>query len=167
MSTQPNNKTFVPKDLTPIERARLKAIALIAIAVLLNAVLMILAALDQFQTITARDLFVSVAISVVMALAETARKYFTASGELPFSMLLSMAENEIPASPVKLSANEQAVQQAFTNIVQPQVNAALNDARGIQAPAPVNPQAVPVVPASVQLLNTIPNIAKISNPQQG
>lgn len=164
MSTQPN-KAFI--NLTPIERARLKIIIMLALTGVFNAVLAVLAYFDQFKVIDWKVLTTSVLAQAALAVLEAVRKYYTASGDAPLATTVGLVETEVAARTpvVKLSPNEQALKDALAQLVAAQTDAA-NTALQPKAEAGEMP-AIKAIASDIPTLNTLPNIAAISQPQQG
>lgn len=110
-----------PKDLTPLERARLKLISHIAIIAVFNG---LLAALSYLGSMTSGaplnwGVFSTIVLAqIVLAVLDSAKKYFTAKSDVPISTLLDMARQEVAAKTPQIAYNvqEKAVQSAISSL---------------------------------------------------
>jgi hypothetical protein len=181
--------SLIPKDLTPAQRAQLKLISHFAIIFVFNGVLAAVAYLSSGKLIGWQTIIVAAVAQATLALLDSLKKYFTASGQLPISTLIELASAEIAskAPTVQYSTNEQALQSAVNNLFAQDISVQPTSAikpvtysvtpadlkpnpTGIQAIAPVTlptqQQQTNDPPVDAPRITTLPNIAAIQNQQQ-
>lgn len=116
---------FLPKDLTPLQRARLKLISHFILIFVFN---MGLAVYVYFTSAPGMYNWYVVAYSAAaqgaLALLDALRKYYSAQGDLPLSTAFELAQKELavnapPAPP--MTVNEQAIAQTVAALLAPQL----------------------------------------------
>ena len=146
-----------PIDLTPGQRAKLKLYSHFAIIAIFNGVLAALVLLGNGSAISWNVVLISAVSQATLALLDGLKKYYSASGELPLSMLLDLARQEVAAKAPPAPAytqNELAAQQAFNNLISSQQ---------ISPPPVSSPVAIAhPIPDNADRFSTIPNIAAIT-----
>lgn len=167
-----NLATILPPDKTPAERARRKAYLHIAAIVVFNGILSAIAAYSQNPNgITWKTVAIAVIAQMVLAAIDVLAKFYSASGQMPLSVLFSLVSAEATARAPKLSAPEVAAAQAAAAIVTPQDTAAVAPAvaAAMSAIAPFGQVAEAAAVAhpsldNVPTVSTLPNIAAIKRP---
>lgn len=147
-----------PKDLTPGQRARLKLYSHIAIIALVNGVLAALAFFTSGNVVSWQEVGICAVSQALLAGLDALKKYYSASGELPLSVMLDFARQEVAAKapPAPTSPDLQALANTITNnllsaqtqISPPGASSNLPSIRQVQSPP-------------VEQMTTIPNIAAI------
>lgn len=162
----------LPKDLTPAQRARLKAYWHIGVIALTHALLAIIVLINQNQVVQWQTLIYTFSGQLILALIDSGKKYVTAQGDLPLATLLSLGRNEIaPYIPaVTLDANKAAIEQQVSNLLQPTpdttqtFNTPLATSPTFAGPATVQPAIDaayhPPIDAGMTI-NTLPNIGVV------
>lgn len=145
----------LPEDLTPAERARLKLYSHFAIIAIVNGVLAGFALLTSGAVIGWQTILACVISQAGLALLDGLKKYYSASGELPLSTMLDLARQEVAAKAPPAPAytpNELALQQSFNTYMASQQ---------ISPPGQSTVSIHPAPDATIDRLNTLPNIAAV------
>lgn len=159
--------TFLPKDLTPAQRAGLKLFSHFVLIGIFNA---LLAGYSWFSNnaFSWHALLLVVGAQAALAILDAAKKYFTAQGDLPFSSLIELARLDLaqhtpaPAYTPAQQSLQQSISSAFAPINAPAPAQTLTTALpagvgptspfSVAAAALVHPLASPAVaPASADL----------------
>ena len=134
---------------TPAQQARAKFYWHLFLLGVINAALALLGYADQFHTIKLGYLIVSVVSTGVMAILDTLREYYAATGQVAKVALASGAKAELqsraPSAP-PLDANAQAIESA-AKVLLP------------VAPTPPVTENPTLQSAAFQALDSLPNIA--------
>lgn len=112
--------TFLPKDLTPAERAGLKLASHFVIIGIFNA---LLAAYSWFgnNSFSWHAVLLVVGGQAALAILDALKKYVTAQGDLPFSSLIELARLDLAQhtpAPVYTPA-QQSFQQSVSSVFAP------------------------------------------------
>src|SRR5579859_7579246 len=97
--------TFLPKDLTPAQRAALKLASHFLLIFVFNALLAGYVWVSNGAVFSWREVFLVVGAQAALAVLDAGKKYFTAQGDIPFSSLLELA---------RLQLAQRAPQVAYT-----------------------------------------------------
>ena len=113
-------QVVVPPDRTPAQRATMRLVEYVAIAVVLNMAIAGFALLTNGQIIDWRSFIISVVGEGALVGVTVLSKYFKASGEIPLSVLLDAAKAEgqkdLPA--VTYTQSQEAIKQAVSEALQ-------------------------------------------------
>lgn len=174
-----------PKDLTPLERARLKLIGHFILIFVFNAVFSVYLYLSNVGTNNAFNwqlLLISASSQGALALADGLKKYYSAQGDIPLAGLYTLAHNEIaaktPVAPVA-TLNQEALHQTISDIINVQfvglrnavVQAVSPPAQPTQAMQALPPLVKPPVTLSapsvvasdpIRLQNTLPSMVALN-----
>lgn len=115
-----------PKDLTPLERTRLKLIGHFAIIFVFNAIFSVYLYLSSIGTNSPFNwqlLAISASSQGALALLDGLKKYYSAQGDIPLSGLYTLAHNEIaakaPVAPVA-TVNQEALHATISDVINSQ-----------------------------------------------
>lgn len=146
-----------PKDFTPAQRALFKLFSHVAIIALVNGVLAALAFFTNGSVVNWQEVGICAVSQGLLAGLDALKKYYSASGELPLSVMLDFARQEVAAKAPQPPASPDLQQLANTI-----TNNLLTAQTQISPPGASNlPSIRQVQSPPVEMMTTIPNIAAI------